>query len=156
MDTYVDCRRCGADAYLYFADNGYEICAECGHRRNYEDPWFTKAACRGMDANLWHPERGQTGDLGYKAKQVCAGCEVAEKCLAYAMTTNQDIGIWGGLTPIERKRLRRRLGTVTKRHYVRSCPGCGLRFKTTVKSKTYCDRRCYNRQAGHPATRTSA
>lgn len=42
------------------------------------------------------------------AKTVCAGCEVREQCLAYAVSTGQDTGVWGGLTDTERRALRRR------------------------------------------------
>lgn len=41
------------------------------------------------------------------AKKVCAGCPVVDECLAYALDTNQTEGVWGGLLPGERNRLRR-------------------------------------------------
>lgn len=48
------------------------------------------------------------------ARQLCAECPLAAQCLEYALTTSQAFGIWGGLTPTERHRLRaqslRRLG----------------------------------------------
>lgn len=40
------------------------------------------------------------------ARQLCAECPVVAKCLEYALTTSQAFGIWGGLTPSERHRLR--------------------------------------------------
>ncbi|HWB87692.1 MAG TPA: WhiB family transcriptional regulator [Acidimicrobiia bacterium] len=43
-----------------------------------------------------------------KAKAVCAGCPVADVCLTWAIQTNQSEGIWGGHTPKERRKLRRR------------------------------------------------
>lgn len=42
------------------------------------------------------------------AKKVCAGCQVREQCLAYAVATRQDTGVWGGLTDTERRALARR------------------------------------------------
>jgi len=40
------------------------------------------------------------------AKSVCAGCVVRAECLTYALETEQPFGVWGGLTAIERRRLR--------------------------------------------------
>jgi WhiB family redox-sensing transcriptional regulator len=40
---------------------------------------------------------------------VCSKCEVRLECLDFAITTRQQEGIWGGLNPKERQRLRRRV-----------------------------------------------
>lgn len=66
------------------------------------------AACRGQDPNLWHPH-GKPGQATIKeaaAKAVCAGCEVREECLAYALEADEPEGIWGGLNQAERRQLR--------------------------------------------------
>ena len=42
-----------------------------------------------------------------RAKAVCADCPVREACLAYAINTGEDFGVWGGTTPDERRALRR-------------------------------------------------
>jgi hypothetical protein len=39
-----------------------------------------------------------------EAKAICAGCSVRAECLAYALATRQARGVWGGLTPRERRR----------------------------------------------------
>jgi WhiB family redox-sensing transcriptional regulator len=36
------------------------------------------------------------------AKKLCKGCPIKAHCLSYAMTTNQQSGIWGGTLPSER------------------------------------------------------
>ena len=41
------------------------------------------------------------------AKAVCEECPVKERCLQFALETNQDSGIWGGTSEEERRRLRR-------------------------------------------------
>jgi len=72
--------------------------------------WRAYAACRGDDPGLFFPV-GVTGEaipLIAAAKAVCAGCEVQEACLAFALTTNQDYGVWGGLDAEERRQERRR------------------------------------------------
>lgn len=38
-----------------------------------------------------------------KAKRACASCPVRATCLEFALEHHQDFGIWGGLTPAERK-----------------------------------------------------
>ena len=43
-----------------------------------------------------------------KAKAVCRRCTVAEQCLKWAMETNQDAGVWGGLSEDERRSMKRR------------------------------------------------
>jgi len=42
------------------------------------------------------------------AKAVCAGCPLKDPCLEYALR-NGEIGIWGGTTESDRRRLRRTL-----------------------------------------------
>lgn len=41
-----------------------------------------------------------------KAKKVCMDCPVQQTCLDHAITHNEIHGIWGGLTPTERRRYR--------------------------------------------------
>jgi len=71
--------------------------------------WRQRAACLDEDPELFFPV-GMTGialDQVEKAKQVCRRCEVTEPCLDWALETNQDAGIWGGLSEDERRTLRR-------------------------------------------------
>ena len=42
-----------------------------------------------------------------QAKAVCGICPVNQDCLQYALSTNQDSGIWGGTSEEERRKLRR-------------------------------------------------
>ncbi|MGH8900379.1 MAG: WhiB family transcriptional regulator [Egibacteraceae bacterium] len=72
--------------------------------------WRQKAACRDEDPDLFFPI-GSTGpalDQAERAKAVCGRCEVVDQCLAWALRTGQDAGVWGGLTEDERRSLRRR------------------------------------------------
>ena len=41
------------------------------------------------------------------AKRVCGQCPVTHECLEFALGTNQESGVWGGLTEEERRRLRK-------------------------------------------------
>ena len=53
---------------------------------------------------LEFPKRGASTR---EAKSVCAGCEVKDDCLEYALVNGEKFGIWGGLSERERRRLRR-------------------------------------------------
>ena len=71
--------------------------------------WRNQAACRDQDPDLFFPI-GSTGpavEQADEAKQVCMTCSVREECLEYALASNQDAGIWGGLTEDERRTLKR-------------------------------------------------
>ncbi len=72
--------------------------------------WRDDAICRDTDPELFFPV-GTTGLALVqidRAKQVCGECGVAQACLDFALDTNQDSGIWGGLTEEERRVIRRR------------------------------------------------
>ncbi len=71
--------------------------------------WRSQAACVEEDPELFFPV-GSTGpavDQAEEAKRVCARCDVREPCLEFAIGTNQDAGVWGGLTEDERRTLKR-------------------------------------------------
>ena len=71
------------------------------------DPsWRRRAACRGLDPDLFFPERGESGAA---AKAVCAQCPVTRQCLAFALANDETLGVWGATTPRARRPLRRDL-----------------------------------------------
>lgn len=72
--------------------------------------WRNYAACLAQDYELFFPI-GTTGPALVQieaAKAVCRSCEVRETCLSWAMESGQDAGIWGGLSEVERRALKRR------------------------------------------------
>jgi WhiB family redox-sensing transcriptional regulator len=74
-----------------------------------DDLWRDHALCSGTDPDLFFPV-GTTGQALVSidhAKRVCAECVVTEQCLEFALDTNQDSGIWGGLSEEERRQIRR-------------------------------------------------
>jgi hypothetical protein len=66
--------------------------------------WMADAACRGIDPDLFFPEKGESA---FRAKAVCGRCRVRQACLAYALANNERFGVWGGLSERQRRRLRR-------------------------------------------------
>lgn len=76
---------------------------------NADYTWRSDAICRDTDPDLFFPV-GTTGLALVqiaRAKEVCGECPVQVDCLDYALETNQDSGIWGGLSEEERRVLRR-------------------------------------------------
>ena len=73
-----------------------------------DDAWRRHASCRGLDTDLFFPPG--TAGVGWPAleqvKRLCAGCPVQEPCLGWAITAGVSDGIWGGLTPLERRSRR--------------------------------------------------
>jgi WhiB family transcriptional regulator, redox-sensing transcriptional regulator len=72
-------------------------------------PWEELAACRGADPELFFPVSSTGPSLVQirEAKAICAACPVRQPCLAYALDTRQEFGIWGGLDEQERRRAAR-------------------------------------------------
>lgn len=69
--------------------------------------WMDRGACVGMDADLFFPPAGALhGDIA-AAKAVCAGCPVRQVCGDYALRNGIKFGIWGGMSELDRCRIRR-------------------------------------------------
>lgn len=70
-------------------------------------PWgfhSDRAACLGFTGDAFFvPDPGHEA----RAKAICWTCPVREPCLAYAVATDQRLGVWGGLNPAERRALIR-------------------------------------------------
>ena len=72
--------------------------------------WRHQSACRDEDPELFFPV-GNTGPAITQieeAKKVCNRCIVKDACLAWALESGQDAGVWGGLSEDERRALKRR------------------------------------------------
>lgn len=66
--------------------------------------WHRHAACRGVDQAVFFPSRGESSAA---ARELCAGCAVADPCLEVALADSGLVGWWGGTSDAERKRMRR-------------------------------------------------
>lgn len=69
--------------------------------------WRKHAACLGLDPNMFIPVKTGGCHDYREAREVCKRCAVTAECLAYALDTNERMGMWGGLSPKERRQLRR-------------------------------------------------
>ncbi len=79
--------------------------------------WRHGAACLEIDQDLFFPtgSSGEAADLIQQAKSVCATCAVRRACLQFALTTNQEFGVWGGYDEDERHQLRREWRAASRR-----------------------------------------
>lgn len=64
------------------------------------------ALCAQTDPEMFYPEK--LNNWAHKAKQVCEQCSIRVECLTWALENDEQYGIWGGLTPAERNKLRGR------------------------------------------------
>lgn len=60
--------------------------------------WRQDAACSHLDTELFFPDLRGKGTVVRKemAKQICAGCPVAEQCREAALENYETAGIWAG------------------------------------------------------------
>lgn len=66
------------------------------------EEWMDQAACIGEDQEMFfstHPGPQMM------AKQICQRCPVISECLSDALEREERLGVWGGTTPAERRRL---------------------------------------------------
>ncbi|MGE5285703.1 MAG: WhiB family transcriptional regulator [Micromonosporaceae bacterium] len=70
--------------------------------------WASRGACRDAEPDLFFPitSAGPGQVQIAEAKAVCARCAVRAQCLAYALETGQDCGVWGGTSEEERRAMR--------------------------------------------------
>lgn len=76
---------------------------------NRDRDWMVDAVCKGVDTELFFPERGDNKSVE-EAKAICARCPVQSQCGEYGIS--EVYGFWGGVSPMKRRaeRVRRRKG----------------------------------------------
>lgn len=109
----------------------------------YEPPgdWRAEAACRGMDSDLFYAEReaGRDSVAAVKdAKAVCNACPSVQPCLVYALSANEKMGVWGGLSPLERRLVAKVFGRM------KVCAICSIPFmvRSSQGMDIYCGEEC--------------
>lgn len=70
-----------------------------------QQAWRLRAACRGMDPNIFHSERTD-GASQRLARLTCASCVVRAACAEWAINDLDEYGYAGGLTLKRRRALR--------------------------------------------------
>ncbi|MFJ3258466.1 WhiB family transcriptional regulator [Streptomyces sp. NPDC086771] len=88
------------------------------------ESWADRAACRGY-ADIFLPPHTERDAAPDRARQICAACPVQIECLDAAMEEEgsadqyRRAGVRGGLTPVERATLARRM------RKAKPVPACG-------------------------------
>lgn len=73
--------------------------------RHPEMAWLDRGACRGLDPDIFYPDDDL--DEAADAKAVCSQCVARTMCLEHALSNREKVGVWGGFTERERRRLVR-------------------------------------------------
>lgn len=78
--------------------------------------WYQKAKCKGKHMEFWYPPVDASNPQQYYfvAKTACDRCPVWDECLEAGM--DEQWGMWGGLTPAERKDIKNPKGPSLKVH----------------------------------------
>ena len=81
--------------------------------RNEFWSWQVRGACRTAGPALFYSPEGERGSRKRRresaAKAICASCDVAEVCAAYALAWREPYGTWGGLSEADREARYRQL-----------------------------------------------
>lgn len=104
--------------------------------------WMDDAACKGMDINVFYPERGEDVQA---ARKVCAGCRVQAECLEYALThnTSDDYGVWGDSTARARRGMRQARSRAQRSANQGTLANCGTDagyYSHRFRGQQACDR----------------
>lgn len=100
------CRLCDTET----AVNEANECFACTYSRARigMGSWVEYAYCPQVDPELFFPIYQNHSPEERIAKSVCARCDVQTPCLQYALENNEQHGVWGGLNPQERDRLKKK------------------------------------------------
>lgn len=95
------------------AFNPWKICRQiltAGVKVIISMDWLQDASCRGKHPDIWYPPMDSPTPSDYYTvgKLVCANCAVWKECMNFG--ADETWGMWGGLTPQERR------GTVRPPH----------------------------------------
>ncbi len=71
-----------------------------------EEPWRDKAACKGLNNEVFYPKQNQPYVLQNHAKKICEQCTVVDECRndwKQMHPAMQKHGVWFGTTDKERR-----------------------------------------------------
>jgi WhiB family redox-sensing transcriptional regulator len=74
----------------------------------FNNEWMAQAACLTVNPEIFYPvprDEANSREM-FEAIAVCVSCPVRAECLDFAYKNNERFGIWGGLTPNARTRLK--------------------------------------------------
>jgi len=92
-----------------------------------EGIWRQHALCNELvqagqaDLSWWFADKHEPGNKLETARRVCQRCPVQSECLQWAIDLPEKFGMWGGLTPKQRRRQ-----SLTRRGL---CTQCGIEYE---------------------------
>jgi len=82
-------------------------------------PDLTRGLCREIGVEFFFPEEEGSGTDIYKfSRKICDSCVVKNECLEWAVR-HEAHGMWGGTTPMERRKIRRQRNIIIQEVYVK-------------------------------------
>lgn len=77
-----------------------------------QEAWRAQAACKNTPVDVFFPDKGASKQKTEAARAICNECAVKQDCGDWSLQFSERalVGIWAGMTTIERRRERRRLG----------------------------------------------
>lgn len=74
-----------------------------------ERDWMLDARCRGMDPALFFPDESQHDWYRHvaEAQTICLICPVKKDCLEWSLKRGENMGVWGGESERERRKIKR-------------------------------------------------
>jgi WhiB family redox-sensing transcriptional regulator len=105
---------------------------------NETPEWFTKALCRSKSQEFWYPPEDTPMENFYYdvAREVCRRCPVWDVCLDLSLS--EKYGMWGGLTPKERRAKKNKSGRADHGTDIRFRQGCSCDSCETVAYTQLC------------------
>jgi WhiB family redox-sensing transcriptional regulator len=69
--------------------------------------WVVHAPCAQVGPDLFYSGDGNGRDAMYvhRARRICAGCPYKAPCALWAIQNDEQFGIWGGLSPAQRRKV---------------------------------------------------
>jgi len=77
--------------------------------RDYEAP-----LCAQVGGELWFPDQGGDTTIVRKAVQICKECVHRLECAEWGINYERH-GVWGGLTAVEREKIRKKRNIILPR-----------------------------------------
>ncbi len=72
-------------------------------------------ACAEVGTDMFYPDTlAEAGHMYAKAREICHRCDFEVECGEWALRHDSGYGMFGGLTPEDRRLLRRKMGIVNE------------------------------------------
>jgi len=90
------------------------------------DGWWHRARCKEVPGLMFPGRNDPTGN--WSAKKFCHGCPARQQCLEDALARGRQLGVWGGMSEIERERIHRGMQQ-------RQCDRCGMSIVPAARQR---------------------